>query len=279
MLQSEEDFVMVPSGGIYNVSYTNPPNQARGRFYTNPTQPTYQYNNSQNPHQLLSTSPGTGGALMAMMVSRENAMANNNSSGNVSTNSASTNNSFSGQGGGSPSSGAANFASNSGMQLGGVEMAAKMLAAAEDVGRRAVNIAHVGDTRAYVAMRLMMESQQIGGGGFSASAASSLASERRPSDDSSSPAKGDANNVQPSSSPTSAATVSSNSSSATSAHLKEALSLYVYALRLMKGAVGAAQRVMDVVRTTIEGGGGGGGGGVNNESHQALFQRFHPRTS
>jgi len=32
-----------------------------------------------------------------------------------------------------------------------------MLAAAEDVGRRAVNVAHVGDTRSYTAMHLMME--------------------------------------------------------------------------------------------------------------------------
>jgi hypothetical protein len=37
-----------------------------------------------------------------------------------------------------------------------IKLAAKMLSAAEDVGRRAVTVAHLGDTRAYLAMRLIM---------------------------------------------------------------------------------------------------------------------------
>ena len=39
------------------------------------------------------------------------------------------------------------------------DSATKMLAAADDVGRRAINVAHVGDTRAYIAMRLIFASE------------------------------------------------------------------------------------------------------------------------
>jgi len=69
---------------------------------------------------MLSTSPGTGGALVGMMGSSNKIMANR------------SNDSF-------------NF-----------DSAAKMLSAADDVGRRAINVAHVGDTRAYLAMKLII---------------------------------------------------------------------------------------------------------------------------
>ena len=39
-------------------------------------------------------------------------------------------------------------------QVSGVELAEKMLAASEDIGRRAINIANVGDVRAYLAMEV-----------------------------------------------------------------------------------------------------------------------------
>ena len=37
-----------------------------------------------------------------------------------------------------------------------IKSATKMLAAAEDVGRRAISVAHLGDKRAYFEMRLVM---------------------------------------------------------------------------------------------------------------------------
>ena len=76
---------------------------------------------------MLSTSPGTGGALVGMMGSSRNiAMTPDRSKQND----------------------AINF-----------DSATKMLAAADDVGRRAINVAHVGDTRAYIAMRLIFASE------------------------------------------------------------------------------------------------------------------------
>jgi len=79
---------------------------------------------------MLSTSPGTGGALVGMMGSQPCEIFYNTGCGNV-------------QGSASDSSAKS-------------DVLAKMLAAAEDVGRRAVNVAHVGDTRAYLAMKLIM---------------------------------------------------------------------------------------------------------------------------
>lgn len=73
---------------------------------------------------MLSTSPGTGGALVGMM----------GSSNKITSDRASA-----------PANDSFNF-----------DSAAKMLSAADDVGRRAINVAHVGDTRAYLAMRLMI---------------------------------------------------------------------------------------------------------------------------
>jgi len=72
---------------------------------------------------MLSTSPGTGGALVGMM-----AAAKNNSTRE-------------------------NLLQNDSLDL---EASAKMLSAADDVGRRAINVAHVGDMRAYLAMRLLI---------------------------------------------------------------------------------------------------------------------------
>lgn len=72
---------------------------------------------------MLSTSPGTGGALVGMM-----AAAKSNSTRD-------------------------NLLQNDFLNL---EASAKMLSAADDVGRRAINVAHVGDMRAYLAMRLLI---------------------------------------------------------------------------------------------------------------------------
>lgn len=79
---------------------------------------------------MLSTSPGTGGALVGMMGASNKINAMTADRGSIAANE-----SF-------------NF-----------ESAAKMLAAADDVGRRAINVAHVGDTRAYLAMRLIISNE------------------------------------------------------------------------------------------------------------------------
>jgi len=74
---------------------------------------------------MLSTSPGTGGALVGMMGSKGGISSENTQAGGLIKS----------------------------------DILAKMLAAAEDVGRRAVNVAHVGDTRAYMAMKLIMSNE------------------------------------------------------------------------------------------------------------------------
>lgn len=80
---------------------------------------------------MLSTSPGTGGALVGMMGSQPCEKFYKTGRGNA------------------PGSTQSDSSARS-------DVLAKMLAAAEDVGRRAVNVAHVGDTRAYLAMKIIM---------------------------------------------------------------------------------------------------------------------------
>lgn len=75
---------------------------------------------------MLSTSPGTGGALVGLVdASKQSSLAQNRPS----------------------------IMLNEKMTLDSV---AKILSTADDVGRRAINVAHVGDTRAYLAMRLIL---------------------------------------------------------------------------------------------------------------------------
>jgi len=83
---------------------------------------------------MLSTSPGTGGALVGMMGSQP--CENFYKTGLMGR-------------GGAPGSNQNDSSVKS-------DVLAKMLAAAEDVGRRAVNVAHVGDTRAYLAMKIIV---------------------------------------------------------------------------------------------------------------------------
>jgi Domain of unknown function (DUF3543) len=80
----------------------------------------------KQPKGMLSTSPGTGGALMGMLLGRPQLTA------------ARTNDSDSKQ------------------VESQIKATTKMLAAAEDVGRRAISVAHLGDKRAYFAMRMLM---------------------------------------------------------------------------------------------------------------------------
>mmetsp|Transcript_2451 Transcript_2451/g.3258 ORF Transcript_2451/g.3258 Transcript_2451/m.3258 type:complete len:896 (+) Transcript_2451:713-3400(+) len=90
---------------------------------------------------ILSTSPGTGGALVGMM----GGSSSPNENALVSDRSSSSNTSLT-----LPQNGVFNY-----------ELFARMLAAAEDVGRRAINVAHVGDTRAYLAMKLIMINESL----------------------------------------------------------------------------------------------------------------------
>jgi len=87
---------------------------------------------------ILSTSPGTGGMLVGLMKmgSRSRLVHRHNSSGGSSCSSVVTSNP-------SPISSIDSE----------IESAANMVAASEDVGRRAISVAHLGDTRAYLSMR------------------------------------------------------------------------------------------------------------------------------
>jgi hypothetical protein len=75
---------------------------------------------------MLSTSPGTGGLLMGL-VGRAPRISNDSNSNRLESQIAAAN---------------------------------KLIATAEDVGRRAVSVAHLGDTRAYVAMRLVLRCEE-----------------------------------------------------------------------------------------------------------------------
>lgn len=79
---------------------------------------------------MLSTSPGTGGALVGMMGSSNNKAMTADLSKQYDS---------------------INF-----------DSATKLISAADDVGRRAINVAHVGDTRAYIAMRLILANENSG---------------------------------------------------------------------------------------------------------------------
>ena len=92
---------------------------------------------------LLSTSPGTGGALVDLMGNVT--QKGNNAISNTTTSSAHGRSSLT-----LPQNGVFNY-----------ELFARMLSAAEDVGRRAINVVHVGDTRAYLAMRSLMANTEM----------------------------------------------------------------------------------------------------------------------
>ena len=103
-----------PSSPGYFLGRNNPLRSSRGDYMV-----------MKYPKGMLSTSPGTGGALMGLL------------------------------------SGRARIAPQSdvgqGKHIEGqLKETLKMLAAAEDVGRRAVTVAHLGDNRAFVAMHLVM---------------------------------------------------------------------------------------------------------------------------
>jgi len=233
---------------------------------------------------MLSTSPGTGGAMVGMMGATQGAIDTKYQAGGLIP----------------PRNGLCDSPN--------VEFEAKMLAAAEDVGRRAVNVAHLGDTRAYLAMRLVImkegSSSLLSSGpmegvveeGDSESCASSEAESGDASVSSCTPIMGRKNIVPsdkgchkqadedeeddempfalcsaesetnlmlaPSSTRPQASTVSNSSSTANSrrnnrvspeviqARFGEALSCYLKALSMMKASVNAIQKVMNELGDT-----------------------------
>ena len=274
-----------------------------------PSRPSSSRSNTSSPYAtkgILSTSPSTGGALVGMMggmigmaigsgpgqggegeggaayqLQKEGTVDNSN------TEQFQTISKFETIGKRQQGSGTSN-----------IKLAAKMLSAAEDVGRRAVTVAHLGDTRAYLAMRLIMTgslqsssstpmegveeetNEQGSDGGDTTSSNTMIATGRRRAVSTDRPASMEEDNdeeddempfaisadsdTDPSGAlaPMLAAHVSRGSSvinpkhgsvgghrsspsnaAMIQVHFREALSCYVKALSMIKGAVGAAQRV------------------------------------
>ncbi|KAL7519043.1 hypothetical protein ACHAWX_003841 [Stephanocyclus meneghinianus] len=88
---------------------------------------------------MLGTSPATGQALVGKMMRTESPTATS---------------------GTSLSTGKFNLSPRTALRNGGclahIESLARMLAAAEDIGRRAISVAHLGDVRAYLAMGILV---------------------------------------------------------------------------------------------------------------------------
>jgi len=229
---------------------------------------------------MLSTSPGTGGALMAMMQHQQHRQLPKNSLFPANTGS---------------SAGA--------VSLGGVDLAAKMLQAAEDIARRAINVAHVGDVRAYMAMRYFVSesgdasnagtvsvggSTSSGGEGKSSNESSTTSAtsmsvapfgleleevQEERVDEEEGQEQEDKTGGDKKPSPSSSITApppTAPTAVAAQKYLTEAVSLYFYSLRLMKGAITASHRVSDVVGTIS----GSREGSLDVlDSHQALLRR------
>eukprot|EP00522_Entomoneis_paludosa_P004407 CAMPEP_0172472886 /NCGR_PEP_ID=MMETSP1065-20121228/68572_1 /TAXON_ID=265537 /ORGANISM="Amphiprora paludosa, Strain CCMP125" /LENGTH=939 /DNA_ID=CAMNT_0013231053 /DNA_START=1728 /DNA_END=4547 /DNA_ORIENTATION=+ len=142
---SDNSFVMVghgsfqlsptTSGAVPSTNTTSVPQQQHHTPLSSPPASPYQ-NTSQvistrgdymvvkQPKGMLSTSPGTGGALMGMLTGRARLLYDNTAPGmKWDTH---------------------------------ISNVTKMLAASEDVGRRAISVAHLGDNRAYSAMKMLM---------------------------------------------------------------------------------------------------------------------------
>lgn len=132
----------------------HPPRSMSPRYFGGRIVPTSSANVPQQHSQsftkgILATSPGAGGALVGMM---ETPPPEAQPPASIPVNAGECAAVVSGSGarlsGGSGRSFNNEFPSPS--------EAAKTLAAAEDVGRRAVNVAHLGDTRAFLAMKLIV---------------------------------------------------------------------------------------------------------------------------
>ena len=229
------------------------PNKNARNLNNSPSKARQQISSSayQRFRGLLSTSPSTGGKLMGALVSRQAA--------GVSPPVDHTQNLDTSQ----------RIWERKRVYPNNLEAAVKMLAVAEDVGRRAIHVAHLGDTRAYKAMRVLMAVSMAGScgsemegiedtgslgskcTGLSKYPTNALAKTVRDQDEDNdeempfalSPVDSTRENYH-------AITPERDIQCATAhAHFREALSCYMKALPLMKGAVTATQRVLESMKT------------------------------
>lgn len=124
----DSEFVMVEHGAIHHGESLSPSSSShnrRSREYMVVNDPRSRPGPLRG---MLSTSPGTGGMLVNLMGMGSRPRLLHQSSSNMSA---------------------------PGLDAQ-IESASKMIAAAEDVGRRAISVAHLGDTRAYMAMRCLV---------------------------------------------------------------------------------------------------------------------------
>ena len=272
----DSGFVMVENNDLY------PPSGAMGgnpygltqspspspRYFLNQNVPRVEYGGaaamtttSPNQKGMLGTSPGTGGLLMGL-VNRARL--------------------------GSDPRTAPSDSPDNRIEVH-IANASKMIATAEDVGRRAISVAHLGDTRAYVAMRLVFRAEE-GSSVLSSNRMEDVVEDPREEDDSSStrirgamrrhssmssdkimadtkdddeeteempfaispdaapvtmPTRGGSLSIYNKSTSASASKRASTKPDPRSirSHFGEALTCYLKALKMLKGAVGAAQRV------------------------------------
>lgn len=145
----DSGFVLVEHSGNRSRpgSLTNSPSNSITRAPPSPSNKYYQDGFSQSPSGsrmilngamgMLGTSPATGQALVGRMMMG-------------------TPNTKSGMSAAPISSGKFNVSPRSALRSGGclahIDILVRMLSAAEDIGRRAISIAHLGDVRAYLAM-------------------------------------------------------------------------------------------------------------------------------
>lgn len=128
----DSEFVMVEHGTTNRSDSSSPSSSIHNRL---PKQNRGEYmvvndaRSSSGPLRgMLGTSPGTGGMLVNLMGMGSRPRVLHQNSSNMSSPSVDSQ----------------------------IESASKMIAAAEDVGRRAISVAHLGDTRAYLAMRCLI---------------------------------------------------------------------------------------------------------------------------
>ena len=108
------------NGPLRHQRETSPPASVYTIPNTSQVMPDYMVMKQKG---MLSTSPGTGGALMGMLTGRTRLLYDSAAPG-----------------------------MNWDSHIGNIT---KMVAASEDVGRRAISVAHLGDNRAYIAMKML----------------------------------------------------------------------------------------------------------------------------
>eukprot|EP00571_Detonula_confervacea_P003063 CAMPEP_0172317596 /NCGR_PEP_ID=MMETSP1058-20130122/32132_1 /TAXON_ID=83371 /ORGANISM="Detonula confervacea, Strain CCMP 353" /LENGTH=986 /DNA_ID=CAMNT_0013032201 /DNA_START=421 /DNA_END=3381 /DNA_ORIENTATION=- len=150
---SDSGFVMVEHSGRRSKpgSGHNSPSTSIGGIAHSPSGSPYNSSNrvtildARNNMGILGTSPGTGRALVGKM------MMGSPAKSSLTPPSAS---------GGGRFNLSPRAALRSGGCLAHIDVLARMLAASEDIGRRAITVAHLGDVRAYLAMGLLVAQRE-----------------------------------------------------------------------------------------------------------------------